>query len=306
MTAYEGHNYIQPIRELRAYTRTAGTPSARRNVRERAGAASRLEPLRRTEGAPIARARWTDRQPCRGPNSTLSAEPAGAGSSGARTLPREAAGAGGRAPRASCRAAPTAQIDRQAAVTLSSRSSLADVAVAVGDALRRAGIRAVLTGGACANLYSGGAYASLDVDFVLAGSCTVEDLDRSLATLGFQRERDRYVHTRVRFFVEFPRGPLGIGEDFAIKPVWRSQRAARTLALSATDACRDRLAAFYHWNDRQSLAAAVAISTRHRVAQNKIRAWSHSEGHHEKYAVFLAELGRAHEPQHRRKAAPRS
>ena len=186
------------------------------------------------------------------------------------------------------------------------RSSLADVAVAVGDALRRAGIRAVLTGGACANLYSGGVYESLDADFVLGAPCATEDLDRALATLGFRRERDRYVHADVSFFVEFPRGPLGIGEDFRIRPVWRTRRAARTLALSATDACRDRLAAFYHWNDRQSLAAAVAIAARNRVAFGKVRQWSRMEGHLEGYAAFLAELRRARKVGRLRTQAPRS
>ena len=189
---------------------------------------------------------------------------------------------------------------------LTAGSPLADVAVAVGDALRRAGIRAVLTGGACASLYSGGVYQSLDADFVLAESTDVEDLDRALATLGFRRRRDRYVHATVSFFVEFPSGPLGIGEDFHIRPVWRSRRAARTLALSATDACRDRLAAFYHWNDRQSLAAAVAIAARNRVAFGKVRRWSQVEGHLEGYAAFLVELRRnraAARPQTRRPRA---
>ena len=182
---------------------------------------------------------------------------------------------------------------------LSAQSPLADVAVAVGDALRRAGIRGVLTGGACASLYSGGVYQSVDVDFVLAGPCTVGNLDHALAPLGFQRKGDRYVHPQVPFFVEFPAGPLGIGEDFRIRPVWRSRRAAKTLALSATDACRDRLAAFYHWNDRQSLAAAVAIAMRNRVALRKVRDWSRREGQLVGYAGFLTELGRA------RKAARR-
>jgi len=191
-------------------------------------------------------------------------------------------------------------------VKISARSSLAGVALAVGVALRRAGIRAVLTGGACANLYSGGAYKSLDADFVLTGSCTTEGLDGALATLGFRRERDRYVHRLVRFFVEFPRGPLGIGEDFQIRPVWRSRRAARTLALSATDSCRDRLAAFYHWNDRQSLAAAVAIALRNRVTLNKVRSWSRSEGHLEGYTSFLVELDRARTAGRRRQSLRRS
>lgn len=180
---------------------------------------------------------------------------------------------------------------------LDKRSSLADVAVATGDALRRAGIRAVLTGGACANLYSGGVYQSSDADFVLGGHSTTDDVDRALSTLGFAREGDRYVHRLFSFFIEFPSGPLGIGRDLKIRPVWRSRRTAKTLALSATDACRDRLAAFYFWKDRQSLAAAVAIAVRNRVAFAKIRAWSRSEGHEEGYLVFLAE--------HRRNRAAR-
>ncbi len=188
---------------------------------------------------------------------------------------------------------PPSQADWQAPLKLSRRSSLADVAVAVGDALRRAGIRAVLTGGACANLYSDGVYQSFDADFVLAGPCATKDLDRALATLGFVRKGDRYVHRLVPFFVEFPSGPLGIGRDLSIRPVWRARRAAKTLALSATDACRDRLAAFYFWNDRQSLAAAVAIAVRHRVGFAKVRTWSRSEGHPEGYTIFLAELRRA-------------
>ncbi len=53
----------------------------------------------------------------------------------------------------------------------------------------------------------------LDADFVLAEPTTTQELDRTLGSLGFRRRRDRYVHSRLPFFVEFPRGPLGIGED---------------------------------------------------------------------------------------------
>ena len=59
------------------------------------------------------------------------------------------------------------------------------MAVAVGDTLRRHGIRAVLTGGACASVYTDGAYSSVDVDFVLLGSTTQAALDAALASVGF-------------------------------------------------------------------------------------------------------------------------
>ncbi len=176
---------------------------------------------------------------------------------------------------------------------LGPRSTLADVAIAVGDALRRAGIRAVLTGGACACFYSAGAYHSLDADFILVGECAAADLDRAMGALEFKRIRERYVHPVVSYFVEFPAGPLGIGEDFAVRPIWRRRKLARMLMLSATDSCRDRLAAYYHWQDRQALAAAVAIAMHERVSLSKVKRWSDAEGHAESYKRFLAELARA-------------
>jgi len=183
---------------------------------------------------------------------------------------------------------------------LNRRSSLADVAFATGDALRRAGIPAVLTGGACANFYSDGDYQSFDTDFVLTRPSPTKDVDSALAGLGFKRKGDRYVHPLARFYVEFPIGPLGIGQDSRIRPVWRSHKGAKTLALSPTDACRDRLAAFYHWKDRQALAAAVGIAVRKRVNLSKVRSWSRREGHPKAYDVFLSELHQARMARRRR------
>ena len=57
-------------------------------------------------------------------------------------------------------------------MTLGKRSSLAAVALAVRGAMRRNGVRAILTGGACASLHTRGAYLSRDMDFILAGPTT--------------------------------------------------------------------------------------------------------------------------------------
>lgn len=170
---------------------------------------------------------------------------------------------------------------------------VATVAVRVGDALRRAGVGAVLTGGACASLYARGAYQSADVDFVLQGVVSQETLDAALRPLGFTRRGGRYVRRGSPIYVEFPRGPLAIGADHRIRPVRRGRGRAQTLALSATDACRDRLAAFYHWDDRQALAAAVAIAARNRVAMTAIRTWSEREGASEGFEEFRAALRHA-------------
>jgi hypothetical protein len=130
------------------------------------------------------------------------------------------------------------------------------------------------------------------MDFVLAGAVTQPGLDRAMASVGFHRGGDRYIHAHVPFYVEFPRGPLAIGDDYQIAPVTRSTAAGRALALSATDSCRDRLAAFYHWNDRQRLDVAVSVARRNRVDLARVRRWSAREGFADRFAEFRTELTR--------------
>jgi hypothetical protein len=177
-------------------------------------------------------------------------------------------------------------------VTINEDSKLEQVAAEVAGALDRAGIRAVLTGGAAAVIYTGGEYQSEDLDFILQSSPTQERLDQVLSGIGFTRKRDHYVHSRSRFFIEFPRGPLSIGRDIRIRPVEARVGRRGVLALSATDSCRDRLAAFYHWSDRQSLETAIQIARRRRLDMTAIRKWSLEEGMEEKFEEFTRELRR--------------
>ena len=173
---------------------------------------------------------------------------------------------------------------------VSRRSSLRQVAAAVAGALHDAGIRAVLTGGACATIYSEGAYQSEDLDLILLSSPTQKALDQAMAKLGFSRRRDSYEHPSSSFFVEFPRGPLSIGSDLSVIPAEMFIDGVRVAMLSATDSCRDRLAAFYHWKDRQSLQAAVAIAARRGADLARVRAWSEEEGASKHFEEFLREL----------------
>ena len=182
---------------------------------------------------------------------------------------------------------------------LTSRSPLTTVALAAGDAMRRRGVRAVLTGGSAASVHSGGDYLSKDIDFVIQGAARQDQIDAALQPLGFRRAGDRYVHPSLVFYVEFPPGPLAVGGDDGVKPVVVRDGRARTLALSPTDSCRDRLAAFYHWDDRQSLRAAVLIADRHRVNLRLIERWSRGEGAAEKFADFERRLRRLRS-EHRR------
>jgi len=171
-------------------------------------------------------------------------------------------------------------------VKITRRSGLADVAAEVAKALASAGIEAVLTGGACATLYSKGEYQSSDLDFILQSVVTQRQLDTVMASIGFNRRADHYEHPATSFIVGYPRGPLGIGTDIAIRPSEYRIGNVRLKLLSPTDSCRDRLAAFYHWRDRQSLATAVQIARHNKVDMRVIREWSSREGASDGFAEF--------------------
>jgi hypothetical protein len=153
-------------------------------------------------------------------------------------------------------------------------------------------VTAVLTGGACVAVYTDGSYVSKDADFVIQGRTQQSTLDAALAELGFVREGDRYVNPQVPFYIEFPPGPLAIGSDLNIRPVEVVVANETALALSPTDACRDRLAAFYHWHDRQSLSLAVRVAQHQRVDIDAIRDWSRAEASLDGFDEFLRELTR--------------
>lgn len=179
-------------------------------------------------------------------------------------------------------------------MTLTAASSLRDVVLVVSRALHDHGVRAVLTGGACASLHSRGDYLSHDLDYILQNRATQATVEIALASVGFSRVGASYQHPRSSFFVEFPAGPLAIGDDDLVEPVELRVGRAVVLTLSATDSCRDRLAAFYFWNDRQSLNVAVKIARHGDVDLAAVRAWSTRE----QQAVKFGEFSRLVNAQH--------
>ncbi len=183
-------------------------------------------------------------------------------------------------------------MERETVVTISAGSTLPEVALLVAAALNAHGVRAVLTGGACVSIYTKGAYVSQDADFVIqtVGAGLQQRVEDALARLGFVRKNDRYVHDQTAFYIEFPPGPLSIGHDLDIRPVEVSVGSGSALMLSATDCCRDRLAAFYFWDDRQSLGLAVDVALHQDIDLRVIKAWSVEEGSEEKYREFVRVL----------------
>lgn len=174
--------------------------------------------------------------------------------------------------------------------------SLEDLAIFVSNHLTRNGIDAVLTGGACVSIYSRNKYISADLDFVLISFEKKDDLDKVMQAAGFYLEGGAFKHEDTPFFVEFLPPPPSVGEEPVKEISVMKKRGLSLKLLSPTDCIKDRLAAYYHWNDRQSLEQALLVGKAKPFDLEEIRRWSVKEKMGDKLEVFRTRLKRKKKP----------
>ena len=115
-------------------------------------------------------------------------------------------------------------------------------------------------------------------------------IESALSEIGFEREGKNFVHPKSELYVEFPSGPPAIGNQEPVKPEGRLTVEGTVIKmLSPTQCVMDRLAAWFHWNDRRSLIHALWVCERHPINIQKIRRWAAKEGEPEKMDQFLAD-----------------
>ena len=172
---------------------------------------------------------------------------------------------------------------------ISGNTTLSELGTIVCSALREVGIDAFLSGGAVVSIYTKNKYQSYDLDFVtIANRRKIHEV---MIQLGFDRTESRlYAHPKTKFSVEFPGAAFLIG-DQPIREFAEIRSLQGTLKLlTPTDCVKDRLAAYFHWNDRQGLNQAIAVANAHPVKIAEIEEWSKREGMRSKFSDFLSAL----------------
>lgn len=168
-------------------------------------------------------------------------------------------------------------------------SSMRDVAFEVCTALHGAGSTAVLSGGGAATLYAPEIVQSYDLDFIVSFRGAP---GKPLLDLGFEVRNGIYRHPDSAFLVEFPPGPLAIGDE--IITTWSTLRDGNHLLhmLNPTDCVRDRSMWFYvpRATDFSALEQALGVARSQEVDLDLIRDWSIRVGASERFEIFLARL----------------
>lgn len=170
--------------------------------------------------------------------------------------------------------------------------TIGELAAFVCTHLKNNGINVVLSGGACVSLFTENEYQSFDLDFIENVVTSRKKIREVLQKIGFIEEHRYYKHPDTKFFLEFPPGPLSIGDEPVREIIEKEFSTGVLKLLSPTDCVKDRLAAYYHWNDRQSLQQAILVAQTCDIDLDEIERWSIKEGKSREFANIRGRLRR--------------
>jgi hypothetical protein len=163
---------------------------------------------------------------------------------------------------------------------------LAELAAYVQTHLQQAGIQVVLSGGSAVSFYSDSRYISKDIDLIDNGLASRKQIRTAMERIGFQSDGRYFRHPETDILVKFPGGPLSVGEelvrDFQTIPL----ETGTLRVITPTDCVKDRLCAYYFWNDHQGLSQAILVARQQSIDLEAIRQWSMKEGQSEKFSEF--------------------
>ncbi|MBI5933954.1 MAG: hypothetical protein HY867_09620 [Chloroflexi bacterium] len=165
-----------------------------------------------------------------------------------------------------------------------------ELAAYIQDCLEKEDIKVVLSGGSAVSFYSSNKYVSKDLDLINVNFARRSKIKSILEEIGFYEQGRYFVNPETQFFVEFPDGPLSVGDE-PVKEISEFELATGTLKiLSPTDCVKDRLCAFYFWNDQQGLAQAILVSQSQTVDLKEIKRWSKAEDKEKEFEIFKKKL----------------
>ena len=168
--------------------------------------------------------------------------------------------------------------------------TMIELASYVCSELEKENIDVVLSGGSCVEIYSRGDYTSYDLDLINRYNDTFFKIKKAMEALGFKEEGKYFIHVDTKYFIEFPSGPLGVG-DSDVKYIEKIVTKYGVLKLlTPTDCVKDRLAAYYHWNDNQSLTQAIWVANKNDVDMEDLKQWSIKEKSLDKFLEFIKKL----------------
>ena len=152
-------------------------------------------------------------------------------------------------------------------------ASLAEVAALASRTLSDAGIPVAVVGGSAVTLHAPDVYTSKDIDFAALRGTTRKEFAAAIRPLGFNASGRDFVHPDTAFTLDLVADTPYIDQRPITAFATVKTRHGPVTVYKFEDALADRVAAFLHWGDLESLTVAE------RALTNAVHApaWYHVE-----------------------------
>ncbi len=171
--------------------------------------------------------------------------------------------------------------------------SILELAAMISKHLQASNIQAVLVGGLAVEIYTENLYLTKDINLVNIGYDKPQVLRQAMAEIGFRKSGRVFVNETTPISVEFPSAPLSIGDRLISDTTTAQIGEVSIPILKVTDVVMDRLSAFVHWHDKQSLVQAVAICLKHKLSPAGFDEFFEYEASNDHKQLFTRFLGLA-------------
>lgn len=138
-------------------------------------------------------------------------------------------------------------------------------------------------GGLAVEIYSENLYLTKDIDLVNTNYTKPKALHSAMAELGVVKQGRIYCNPSTAITVEFPPAPLSVGDSPVSEVETLPCGDGEVTILSAVDIVKDRIAAYIHWRDTQSLVQALAVMLKHVIEPAAVREFCLHEGTQQQY-----------------------
>ncbi|MDR3243901.1 MAG: hypothetical protein LBT79_04050, partial [Elusimicrobiota bacterium] len=126
-----------------------------------------------------------------------------------------------------------------------------------------------------------------DFDFVCEH--TLDEIEIALNAICFKRNGRLFINDKCKFTLDFVAPPVMIAQEHISDKSILKTKFGDLYLLTPMDCVRDRLAAYYFWNDPQCFQQALLVYKNYtaQIDINIIKNWSIKENFKDKFEEFL-------------------
>lgn len=94
-----------------------------------------------------------------------------------------------------------------------------------------------------------------------------------MSRLGFYEKQKHFSHPECPFLIEFVTPPVAVGKEFVHEFRNLSTKLGSLKLLREEDCVKDRLASYYHWDDKHALIRAVEVCLTCKIDFEELKSW---------------------------------